>query len=131
MQFHKSIVQRMIRGPDGKISKISVVKQHNGKKGIIYINKNGKKEVKSFKIRCKPKRKTQNKKVSKLNKTKKRKKNRKKNRKNKINSLNNAGNIRKSLFKKKKKTTKNKRKNKRKSKKRGNSKGFWHNFLGV
>ena len=59
MQFHKSIVQRMIRGPDGKISKISVVKQHNGKKGIIYINKNGKKEVKSFKIRCKPKRKRQ------------------------------------------------------------------------
>ena len=124
MQFHKSVVQRMIRGPDGKISKISIVKQHNGKKGILYINKNGKKEVKSFKIRCKPKGKTQNKKVSKVNKTKKRRKNNRNNRNNRKNSSNNAGNVRKPLLKKK-------TKNKRKSKKRRNSKGFWHNFWGV
>ena len=120
----------MVRGPDGKISKISVVKQHNGKKGVIYINKNGKKEVKSFKIRCKPKRKTQNRKMSKVNKTKKRRKS-KKSRKNKTNSLNNAGNVRKSLFKKKKMKKKMKKRTKKKSKKRGNSKGFWHNFWGV
>ena len=126
MQFHKSVVQRMIRGPDGKISKMSIIKQHNGKKGILYINKNGKKKVESFKIRCKPKGKTQNKKVSKVNKTKKRRKSRK-SRKNKTNSLNNAGNVRKSLFKK----NKMKKRTKKKSKKRENSKGFWHNFWGV
>jgi hypothetical protein len=119
MQFHKSVVQRMMRGPDGKISKISIMKQHNGKKGIILINKNGKKEVKKFKIKCKPKRKTR--KLSKVNRTEKKRKRRKK----KMNSINNAGNTRKSFFKKKR------TKKKRKTKKTSNNKGFWHNFWGV
>ena len=146
--FYKEMEQSLTN-KNGKIEKVTRIKQHNGKKGVEIINKNGKEIRKSFTVKKgnignrksvvtivpmlraltrrnsrKQKLKSMLSKSKKSRKTKtKRRKSRSRSRKVLVNPIsvlsNNSGG----------KVTRRKRRKRKKTRK--SNKGFWHSFLGV
>lgn len=150
--FYKEMEQSLTN-KNGKVEKVTRIKQHNGKKGVEIINKNGKETRKSFKVkkgnignrksivtivpilralsRRNSKRRRLNKilsKSKKSRKTKRRSKSRSRSisrRKTLVNPMSVLSNNSGG------KVTRRKKRKRRKKKTRKSNKGFWHNFLGV
>ena len=148
--FYKEMEQSLTN-KNGKVEKVTRIKQHNGKKGVEIINKNGKETRKSFTVkkgnignrksvvtivpilRALTRRNSKRQKLkSMLSKSKKsrktkRRRSRSRSRKVLVNPMsvlsNNSGG---KVTRRKKGKRRIKRKKTRKS-----NKGFWHNFLGV
>jgi hypothetical protein len=137
--FYKEMEQSLVN-KNGKIVKVSRIKQHNGKKGVEIINKDGKETRKTFKVKnnCRPKIVPILRRLSQRNRIMKkkipRKRVKKTKRRKKANVSNYIANNKRSNSKRSNSRANNlagKMTRKKRRKKRKKSKGFFHNFLGV